>query len=370
MRILGIYSTGELLGGGEISFTLSLRSVQEAGYTVLAVVTGKGPLSEYLTRNEIHSVVASQPPLRKDFRFRYLIQPDPVLLGIARNFRPDVIHCNAIRAALYGQAVAHRLNIPSILHARKTERDPVDRFLLARLDAIICTTEAVRKRFPGWPSRAHLAVLYNPVDLRQYDRPRAESSALRQGWQDEGGLIVGVVGRLSPIKGQQLIVEAAPQVLKNEPKTRFVFLGAEDLSFPGFQRELQRRIEELGLASKFVFSPPMADPAAAYHALDVIAFPTHSEGFGRIIVEAGAARKALVTSDIPVVKEVLGEDLRDLTVPCGNVDALAKRLNQLLADPVLRQETARRLHDHVSGNFGLEAHRRRLCEIYAELKAS
>jgi glycosyltransferase involved in cell wall biosynthesis len=368
MRVLGIFNTDNVLGGGEISFTLSLRSLIEKGCTVLAVVTDKGPLWEYLGQQEIPAEIADQPSLRKDLHIRYLVQPQPKLLGIARDFRPDIIHCNAVRSALYGQAVARRLERPAVMHARKTEKDGViDSFLMATLDAVICTSHEVRHRFPRWPNRAKLPVLYNPVDIPLYERPSPEASLLRKEWLGGADLLVGVPGRLSPIKGQHLVVEAAPHVLRHAPLTRFVFVGSEDLSFPGFQAALQQRIRELGLTEHFTFVPWIKDPVAIYQALDVIAFPTSSEGFGRVIIEAGAARKALITSDIPVVKEVIGPELEDLTVHCDAAGPLAQRITDLLTDPGLRHSVAERLHNRVRENFGIAAHSQRLCEVYRQL---
>lgn len=369
MKVLAVYSAEEILGGGEVSFTLSLELVSKSGWDVLAALPGTGHLSGYLQERGIPSVNLPQPSLRGNLNARYLFFPQPDWLQLCRDFRPDLIHCNAVRPALYAQAISRTLRIPTILHARKSERLRwIDPFLVMRLAAIICTSNVVRRRFPLYLGRNKLKVLYNPVDLAQFETPTPQSGELREKWlEGRFGKLVGVIGRLSPVKGQHWIVEAAPEILRSVPGTRFVLVGSEDPSFPGHEQKLHNDIRERGLRDHFVFAGFQTDMASIYHALDLVAFPTSSEGFGRVAIEAGAARRALVTSDIEVLREVISGELEDLTVPLGCVSLLAKRIILLLQDEALRAEVGERLCHHVRSHFGLETHRNELLSVYREL---
>jgi len=368
MKVLGIYSTDQMLGGGEISFTLSLQLVQKSGWEVLAAVPGLGPLSEYLEKSGITSAVLPQRPLREDLAARHLLFPQPAWLELCRKFRPDLIHCNAVRPALYAQALSREHGIPAIMHARKAESLPiVDLFLTCTLAAIISTSEVVRRRFRRGLGRCRVEVLHNPVDLEQFERPTPRAAELRQEWSMGAGMLVGVIGRLSPIKGQHWMIQAAPEVILKVPETRFVFIGSEDPCFPGYEMKLRSEIQRRGIVDKFLFAGYQDDLPSAYHALDLVVFPTSSEGFGRVIIEAGAARKPLVASDIDVVREVLSPELEDLTVPLGQAKPLAERIARILEDPALGQELANRLHEHVGQHFGLEAHRRKLLWVYDQV---
>src|SRR5437867_75908 len=104
MKLLAVYSSNHILGGGEISFTLALTALQRAGVEVLAAVPASGPLSDYLSRSDIRVTVVPQQTLRPGFGVRYLVRPHPKWIALVRQFRPDIIHCNAIRPALYAQA--------------------------------------------------------------------------------------------------------------------------------------------------------------------------------------------------------------------------------------------------------------------------
>src|SRR5436853_5129584 len=105
MKVLGIFNTNTILGGGEISFALSLQGLQSAAHDVLAVVPAEGPLTQYLAARGISYATAPQPTFRRGGSVQFLLRAHPALREIAERYKPAVIHCNAIRSALYGQAV-------------------------------------------------------------------------------------------------------------------------------------------------------------------------------------------------------------------------------------------------------------------------
>src|SRR5580704_14141458 len=107
MKLAAIYGTDRILGGGEISFTLTLKAVQAAGWDVLAVVPGDGPLREYLARNGIPSRILTLESLRRPTHLLRLISPPAEWVNMANQYKPDLIHCNAVRPALYAQALGH-----------------------------------------------------------------------------------------------------------------------------------------------------------------------------------------------------------------------------------------------------------------------
>lgn len=369
MKLLAIYSTDEILGGGEVSFTLSMRLVRKSGWNVLAIIPGKGPLAQYLSKSGVPYDVAPLEPIRGFSNLRNLIRARPDWLRIASNYAPDLIHCNSVRAALYGQALGHKLKIPTVLSARKSESDGlIDYFLLWRLDAILCTSQVVRRRFPLWLRPEKVKLIYNAVDLVRFQIARKEAYSIRKRWlTKDSRYLVGVIGRLSPIKGQHEVIRAAPEILRQVPETRFVFVGSEDPSFPGYEARLREDVRRLALEERFVFAGFHADVAPVYHALDLVLFPTTSEGFGRVIIEAGAARKPLIASDIDVVREVLSPSLGDLTVPVGQTEELARRTIEFLKSEDLRAEIGRRLYEQVSRSFSPQVHRDQLLQVYESL---
>lgn len=367
MKVLAVYSTEQLLGGGEVSFTLSLRAIQSAGCSVLAMVPARGPLYDHLLEQQIVPEVACQQSLRRGLNFRHLIRPRPDWLEIARRFEPDLIHANSVRAALYAQAVARSIGIPCVLHARIADRDRLaDLFLLRTLGAIICTSETVRRRFPAFAARAQLFVLPNAVDVERFRTPGPSFQEKRGAWLGDGQVLVGIVGRLSPKKGQIHAIRAAPFVIHKHPEIRFVFVGEEDPQCPGYRDELLRTVRDRHLDRHFVFAGFEPDMPSAYHALDFVVFPSLSEGFGRVIIEAGAAGKAVLAFDIDAAKELLAE-FSPLLVAAEDESKLAAGILSLIERPDVRAELGARLQRLVETRFGVDRHRDGLLAIYREL---
>ncbi len=367
MRVLGVFSTDQLLGGGEVSFSLSLKGLQDAGCEVLALLPGAGPLSEHLTSVGIRHQIAPQETLRRGGSVQFLLRPHPDWLEIARQFQPDVMHCNAIRSALYGQAIGRARSVPVVFHARTAQKDPpFDQFLIATTSAIVCTSEVVNARFPSWFGSDRRIVIPNPINPEFFAFGTGREGRLREEWlQGSAGPLIGIVGRLSPAKGQNRIIEAAPAILREFPSCRFVLIGGADPSHPGYARELKSKLISPSCDAAFVFAGFQDDMRSAYRALDVVAFPTLSEGFGRIVIEAGALSKPIVATDLPVLREIIPSPLRDRCL-AEPID-FASKLIRLMRDKALRYETGRELHDHVAANYGLDRHVERLMELYSRL---
>src|SRR5690606_24168480 len=143
----------------EISLALSLSGLLQRGIEVRALLPGPGELAAALERRAIPSDFAPQDTLRRGGSVRFLLRPHPDWMAVVRRFRPDVIHCNAVRSALYGQAVGRAVGVPVVFHARTATPDPwFDHFLTAVTARIICTSTAVRQRFPDWLGSDRLVV--------------------------------------------------------------------------------------------------------------------------------------------------------------------------------------------------------------------
>ena len=170
MRILGLYHTSEV-GGGEVSFTLSLKLARDLGHEVHAVVPAEGAVFDLLARERLPVTLLPMPSLRSPGGVVRLFRPRSDWQRLISEFRPDLLHANAVRAALYGQAIGRTTRVRTIFHARIAEPDPIaDPFLMGRVDAIFGVSRIVLRRFSSCdPDRLHL--LPNAVDIDAFRRP-------------------------------------------------------------------------------------------------------------------------------------------------------------------------------------------------------
>jgi glycosyltransferase involved in cell wall biosynthesis len=121
----------------------------------------------------------------------------------------------------------------------------------------------------------------------------------------ENGPVVLFSGRLAVNKGLMVLAEAAPDVLKQFPDTRFVIVG-QDM---GVRDGLERRLAELGAQDRFLFTGHIKDDGlflSAYGACDVFVLPSEYEAFGLVLLEAMASGKPCVATNVGGMPEVLG----------------------------------------------------------------
>jgi glycosyltransferase involved in cell wall biosynthesis len=146
------------------------------------------------------------------------------------------------------------------------------------------------------------------------------------------------IGQLTRRKGPDLVVEAMPAVVAQYPQADFVFVSHN----PAEQSALEARAAALGVTQnlRFIGQVSEEEKFALLRACDVYVLPTRYEGFGLPLLEAMACRTPIVTTDIPVVREIVQHEVNGLLIPLGDSQALAAATLRLLRDPVLRQQLA------------------------------
>jgi len=160
--------------------------------------------------------------------------------------------------------------------------------------------------------------------------------------------LIGLVGRLDPIKGHPVFLEAARILAAKRADLVFVCVG--DGPEP-YRRQLRRLGAELGLGERLIWAGSRAygDMPDVYNALDLLCLASHSEGLGNVIGEAMACGVPCVATRVGGVPEVIGG--LGITVPPGDPAALARGvLAALRANP--RPDE---LREHIVVNFGIEA---------------
>jgi glycosyltransferase involved in cell wall biosynthesis len=256
---------------------------------------------------------------------------------------PDVLLTNGLKAHVLGALVAPVLGVPLVWYAREGLEDrPLSRCLLRslgrRCDGVIAISRYVAGEFrPLVPGPAPVHVVRNIVD----------PVALRPGLalpgdlaKPAGELWFGVVGALTPSKGQDLFLSAAARVGADLPAARFLVVGGEPYhteTHLGFGAMLRAHAGALGIADRTRFLGERDDAASVIANLDVLVQPNRGpEGLGRAVLEAMACGVPVVAVDRWGPRELVEDGRTGLRVPPGDVDALARAMSQLGRDPALR----------------------------------
>lgn len=178
-------------------------------------------------------------------------------------------------------------------------------------------------------SAGKTTVIYNGVDIDLY-RPIAEEPAEPT---------VSFVGRIDPLKGLEVMIDAFALVREKVPQARLRLFGPTPLGNEEYRRDLEVQIKELGLSDSVTFEGKVSSSMTAFAAGNVVALSSISEGLPFTVIEAMMAGRATVNTDVGGVGEVVGTDgSAGLLVPPRDPAALAEGLVTLLLDQERRQE--------------------------------
>ena len=237
----------------------------------------------------------------------------------------------AVRLAARGQLVLTR-------HALFPLRG-INRHLLRRAGRVIAVSQAVAEslRGNGVIESSKITVVPNGIDTDRFARPAAAAGA-RGG---DSPVLVGTVGHLSLIKGQDVFVRAAALISARRPGVHFVVIGEDKSPRMGYRKFLEGLVAELGLSGCVRMSGWQDDIPGVLSSLTLFVSAARSEPFGLSIVEAMAAGLPVVAAASEGASEIIEDGLSGKLVPVGDPESLAEAIDNLLEDPLERSRLGR-----------------------------
>jgi len=377
-RIL-YYSRVVQIGGAEISLSHLLANLHREHFSPSLVTSFEGPLPERVRTFNVPvriipapAAVATDQPKSYPTKFLLITKMLPFTVRLACLMHQEgvhLLHANDLNDALFCLLAARLARVPLLCSVRNISFTlrPEDRFLFRQVRHIIPISEAVAQPFRSLdPQGRKITVIYNGVDLRLFDR--ASPSPLRS--DDEPGKVVGLVGRLAPDKGHRYFLEAAALVAREIPDVRFWIVGEIQGEGASFYQELRAYADTLGVGERITFTGFQSDIAAVMGALDVLVLASLAEPFGRVLIEAMAARKPVVATRAGGAVEIVSENETGLLVPPADSEALAAALLQLLHHPEWARKLGEAGRARAEALFSIESHVHKMEQLYMEVLGS
>jgi len=211
------------------------------------------------------------------------------------------------------------------------------------------------------------AVIPNGFDTASFRRDtRAGGDFRRSVGIPADAFVVGIVGRLVPVKDHASFVEAAALVSREVPDSCFVCIGE---GAPAATTEIRDRARRLGLGESLILTGGRADMQAAYSALDICASTSLSEGFPNAVGEAMCCETPCVVTDVGDSARLVGE--AGTLVPPGDPAAQARAWISLARlTPEQRAELGRAARQRIEEHFGLDVQAEDTLRVLSELVAS
>jgi glycosyltransferase involved in cell wall biosynthesis len=360
MRVLHVI-TGLGIGGAELQLWSVLRHTRYDADVV--ALYNSGPVAERLRHD---GVSVRDLGMRRNTQLSALLR----LYSIIRDGRYDVVHAHLYRAQIYARPAARLARTPAVvttehsigethIERRKMTAGVRALYLGTELcsDATIAVSDTVRGRLEKWgvPSRK-ITVIPNGLD---FSRVTFDSDA-RERIRGEHGIppeafVVGVLGRLDPIKRYHMVIEAAAPLLGDDRKLLIVGDGEE-------RAHLERAALDSGAEKHVIFAGERYDVGAVLSALDLFVASSSQETFGLSVLEALANGLPAVYTVCPALDGV----------PTGRarrVDGTAAAMRAELRAQTHREPGPREPAREVRERYGIEAVAARIDGLYERMVA-
>lgn len=300
------------------------------------------------------------------------------LYRLFRRWRPDIVETHTAKAGTLGRLAAILAGVPVRIHvfhghifhgyfgpAKTRAFLEIERALARGTTRIIALGETQRRELLGYRIGTPQKVISVPLGLRLalfLDAPAQRGRLRAELAVSAGTPLVGIVGRLEPVKAHEVFLDAAARVSAAVPLARFVLAG------DGQRRaELEAMAAHLGLAGRVHFLGVRHDLPAIYADLDVLALTSKNEGMPVSVIEAMAAGCPVVSTDVGGVRDLVDDVRTGLLALPGDAGAVAAHIQALLENPDQRHRLAEAGRQAISPRYDVSTLVDTMTRLYESL---
>ncbi|MGH6634869.1 MAG: glycosyltransferase family 4 protein [Gammaproteobacteria bacterium] len=298
------------------------------------------------------------------------------LFQIYRTEKPDIVHHVALKPVLYGSIVGKAAGMPALVNAVTglgylfASREWKARLLRGFIKPLL-------RRLIG--NDKSVAILQNPDDVKRLFGAAGDNNScvriIRGSGVDldeftpapepTGTPLIVLAGRMLWDKGVQEFVTAAHVLQQQGITARFALVGASDAGSPSAVAERQLQTwQDDGVIEWWGCRDDMPKVFAQCH---IVCLPSYREGVPKVLIEAAACARPIVTTDVPGCREIVRHEENGLLVPPKDAERLAEALRRLIEDPTLRRRFGQRGRLLAEREFGLRKVISETLGVYREL---
>jgi glycosyltransferase involved in cell wall biosynthesis len=374
IRVAFVNHTAQL-GGGEIALLELIRNLDRSKIQPIVVLFADGPLVPLLREmTEVHILPLSSGVLKanKDhLGVGSLLQGSSVIAGIAflwrlhgllQSIQPRIVHTNSLKADILGGIAGRLAGLTVIWHVRDRitpEYLPrlvvrafqvfatlIPSFIIANSAATLsCLSLGDEPKEQGVMSMCR--VVHDGVDPKKY-KGTINST-------ENKPLTIGLVGRISPWKGQDIFIESIYLLHDKYPDVRFLIIGAPTFGELEFEKHVHGLIQQYGLNNVVRCTGFEPDIPKFLSSLDIVVHAsTIPEPFGQVIIEGMAAGKPVIATNGGGVPEIIVDGVTGILVPMKDPRAMAEAISNLIMNAHLRTMMGIAARQHVENNFTIQ----------------
>lgn len=368
-----------IIGGPALNATYLTRYMSPEFETML-VIGGKDDHEQDAThltqRLGIDPVVV--PEMKRAIRFSEDRRAYDKIKALIESYKPDIVHTHAAKSGAIGRLAAINCNVPVVVHTfhghvfhsyfnkwKTNAFIQIERYLAKKTSGIIAISELQKKELADiyriCPENK-INIIPLGLDLNKFSENQDEKrNRFRSKYKiapDE--LAIGIIGRIVPVKNHSLFVAAAKQVLaQTNKKVRFVIIGdgdmrghmeselkAADIDYAYFPQDPRNAVA--------ICTSWQTEMDEVLAGLDIVALTSNNEGTPVSLIEAQAAKRPVVSTNVGGVADVVIHRETGFISEPGNVKSFAQALVELVNEEEMRRQFGVAGHQHVYEKYSYQ----------------
>lgn len=348
-RILHLI-TGLEIGGTEMMLLKTLPKMQNNFDNRVCCIKGHGPIGKKLEEREIKIYYLDLKnifDIKTIFKFRKVV----------KEFKPDILVTYLIHADLFGRIFGRIFGVKKIICSQRGSLlqweflrffDRLTKFLVTKY--IVQTKTARNKLMKKLIAHENkFVIIPNGIDLNDFNFDLDIAKKKNELGINTENINILCVSKLRDKKGHEYLLEAFEKIFETNQKLNLLIVGNG-----GNKKKLLNQIKAYRSKNNIYFLGERNDVKKILRISDIFVLPTLAEGMSNAILEAMAAGKPIITTDIPENRELIEKNKTGILVPVKDTERLSQAINNLIANPDLAKKLGFRTRQYVNSNYSLE----------------
>jgi len=362
---------GDLWAGAEVQLaTLLAALARKPGYEFSAVLLNDGKLADALRNVGISVNILSEASFNSA---QLLIR----LVRYLKHHQPDIVHTHKYKDNILGSCAAALAGVHIVVRSVHGMTEPfrgreyikmglyesLDKLMNKwKVSKIIAVSSDITSTLTKIYGPRKVVRIHNGINLQQIEVMQDRNKVRKRLGVGSDEYLVGTVGRLTPVKGHDIMMKTAHLLKKESVNCKFLIVGDGPLMLT-----LKTLARTLGIEKEVILAGQRDDVYDLINAMDVFLLPSLHEGIPMVLLESLALGRPIIASRVGGVPEIISHDKEGLLVEPGSPEELKRGIRTLMDDrshaSKLAEAGRKRVEEGFTGNLMAE----RTAQLYSAL---
>jgi L-malate glycosyltransferase len=363
--------SGDLWAGAEVQmYTLAQSLGADPRISLSIIILNDKELAAKLRAIPVEITIVDEAK----YGFREIVNQAS---GALKNKSIDILHSHRYKENILAALLKKRLGIKRAVQTVHGAPEPMSgiRKVKARLyetinryytrryfDRIITVSSDLQNQLKSKYPPDRLINIHNSVNNANLKISKNRDQLLKEFGIENDAIVIGTAGRMVPIKGYDIFLQMARLIISEFPNSRFLLVGDGPLL-----NDLKGQAASLGIVDKVIMPGFRRDIPDILNALDIFIISSHHEGIPMIVLEAMALNRAVVSTEVGGIKEIIEPEISGLFAEPGNPEALAEKCLKIIKDPSQRNKLQNAAGKRIKNEYSANIQKERLIELYIQL---